>query len=309
MLNLCLTQKSIAHNINEVQNYLNDYDTQLSLVTKVLNLTPRLIEDLQLPNVFIYDSKPKNLEVLRGKHLSLQVDAVNYSGSPHEKRIIVSSLHGLTGSIPTDSLVMNFDLGDGKEGITISEIDKLTSTLKERNVPSVAIMSNVGCLKTKKPTRKYFYQLACTVKLIEEAGIKVSRVSLGGSNCIPYLSSVRSGFNCKVELRIGEAAFVGEIPGVAHFNQLDLSSPVAFLQCSIRERGRAIFLADFGYTHILREDISSSSIQILTQSSSHSLLRIKDKLTNSTLLIPLNYRGLAKLSSNVEIEPADVVLL
>ena len=299
MLQVLLDKGKVTHNFETTRRHLKRHDCHLTVVTKVFCLTPDILAGLPIPQgIEIYDTKTENIETLQRAGHTLMVDAKDFTGHAAERSVIVSDFSELPRIQPNREIVLNFDCGDGRGGFPPQRLDELIRLLNTIGRQNIRVMSNIGCLKANGPSARYFDTLGKVVRELDRAGLTVARVSMGGSNCLPYLASVRKRFAHPVELRVGEAIFMGKVPGNKTFDSIGLRPGTAFLQCPASKIGHETYLASFGYIHITRGDIDPRFGNILKQSSECSILKTKKPLHNGNLALPLEYRGLAKLSNN-----------
>lgn len=262
-----------------------------------------MINSINLKNNFIYDTRLDNLKLLNRLNENLLINFSSLKNiSNRNSRVIVSNMKDLESALQNNikNIYINFDLGDRREGFRINQKHNVINKIKSHNIKNkkLGLMSNTGCFRLKKPTIEYFSNLHRLGLYFTEKNIPLSFISIGGSNCLPFLEKENDILQ-RPELRIGEAIFIGTIPHSTF--DLGLKNNIVFLKAKIIKRNKSL-LIDKGYNQIDQSCIlSKSGYKILYQSSEVSCISLNKNLLgqidpDNYILIPLSYKGLSRLS-------------
>jgi predicted amino acid racemase len=156
MLRVTLDKKAVYQNVSALSEYLKVFGCDFSVVTKSLKLDRTVLTEIGLPHLMMFDTKEENIQVLREFGADITVNSHQYSGHKAEKRVIISDLESLKKDFGNRTLLLNFELGDKREGIELNKLEETINILKDIGVKSVEIMSNIGCLYRDKPDKNYF---------------------------------------------------------------------------------------------------------------------------------------------------------
>jgi predicted amino acid racemase len=297
-IEICLDISKINANLEKIAERVD----KVVVVTKCLDLTNELIKGLYLGDDFVYDTRLGNLKLLQEskKKLLLHYPLYKLVGD-QTSRVIVSTARELEDAARENvqSIYINFDLGDGKEGFLIEQKEDVLSSLRSAASydGEFVLMSNIGCFRSEGPSLAYFAKLSELKNYFMSGGVTISYLSVGGSNCLPFMIRKGNEF-AGDEIRVGEALLLGSIQHSS--DNCGLEQNTTFLKTNIIERIGA--LIDIGYTHIDQSCISEGSgIELGFQSSDKSSLILSEgavqrAIVNGDILIPLNYKGAARLS-------------
>lgn len=232
MAHLNIKISEIKRNILNITKYLNHYDIQWSLVTKVFSgdqeflrrlLTPDIIEKLHS----VGDSRLTSLKNLKAVHPDMRTiyikpparlyaaDVVQYADISLNSsyNTIVALNEAASKQNKTHQIILMVEMGELREGIERDNLINFYNRVFEMsNIEVIGLGSNLGCMYGVEPTYDKLLQLSLYKKLIEcKFNKKMALVSGGSSITLPLIEqgNVPPEIN---HFRIGEAAFFGTSP-------------------------------------------------------------------------------------------------
>lgn len=299
-MELIVNDKGVTDNFYKIKSFLNEKRVSLRVVTKSIDLTEYLPSFTKEHDLF-YDLKEKNITTLRYKNIWFP--AGFNANQEYGATEIIDSIDALN-SKSRNAQIIFMNLMDDREGVDLQDINKLTIKLKLLGLSQVILASNVGCFKKDFSISEYFYAWKEMVDRFSRNGIHVTTVSLGSSNLIPSIDMINFRSSTKIELRVGEAIFLGTYADI-NSNLLSLSKDnfSASIQILKRLGGRQYLVAG-GYTKFDEDSFLPNQNRILNQTSDHSLFELSKNIHiyNEKIILTLSYSGLARLSENKNIQ-------
>lgn len=292
-----IDKKRFIDNLKMVGEFLKRRNCDLVVSTKSLRLSKdvmRIFTDTQR----FYDSNSDNIKLLiRAGKETISRDQITQS----RHSIVVTRKNELTTlNKNVHSLYLYFDFGDGREGFSLNEVPTLLPRLKKLSPKNLTIASHIGCMSDKRPSRQYFSKFLSVRRFLEQNGLKVSKFSLGGSDCLPFLDLFDD--DVCIELRIGNAILFGSYDKVKS-TILPLNKNNVFFTTRILKRlDSGKNLCEFGYSQLEQRDICSGSHKIIKQSAGYSIVETKTTQKKELLRIPITYEGLSKLTENRNVQ-------
>jgi predicted amino acid racemase len=332
----------IIENAAKMKQLCNDNDIALSVAVKVLAGHGEIVKRLAESGIdCICDSRIMNLEaykdiaaekwLIREPAFSEIEDVITYSDVSVNSEINTIRLlnqeakkHGKAHKI-----ILMYELGDLREGANKEEIDALIEQcLQLTHITLYGIGANLGCFGAIMPSAENMQELTdLAVYLENKYDIKLN-ISGGSSNAYEMLEAhtLPSRVN---NLRIGEAIFLGQIPGVekeiAHFhkNNFILKAQIVEIKekpsvprgaSGVDSFGKPPEIKDKGIRKrallaVGKQDVSpenmfptDNAIEILGGSSDYTIADITDSKidykTGDILSFTLNYAGVLQLMTS-----------
>lgn len=232
MAHLNIKINDIKQNIRNITRYLQEYDIQWSLVTKVFSgdleflrrvLTPDVIKNLHS----VGDSRLTSLKNLKAVHPDMRTIYIKPPARVYVDEIVQYADISLNSSYNTivalndaakkqkkiHKIILMVEMGELREGIDRENLITFYKRVFEMsNIEVIGLGSNLGCMYGVEPSFDKLLQLTLYKKLIEcKFNKNIDLISGGSSITLPLLEqgNVPPEIN---HFRIGEAAFFGTSP-------------------------------------------------------------------------------------------------
>ena len=230
-LRLILNRSALHKNYRIIKNYLDQRGFSLTVVTKLLQSHPDLMNLLKNMEIdCVADSYPQNLKkqsfsdcwnlcISSPDVLNVTLDNSHLSVHSNFKTIHALRDRAAKLNIVHEILLM-IDMGDWREGFPIDYLKnniEWFADLKPLSLRGIAI--NLSCFAGVKLQKHHLQELIDIAHLIREKQ-SFNLLSLGNSAAIPFIEgwdskSMKLWDNIDWNLRIGEALFCGTLPGTS----------------------------------------------------------------------------------------------
>ena len=298
----------VRQNVARIADYLAGFGATLTVVTKVVQLSPQLIDRIGLAGCPLYDTDVRNCRTILQAGARLlcsqeKREQIGITGIPEEAQIEayaetvkeISTLASGTG-IPTVYL----DIDEGRDGIRPEQFGRLASVLHASGRPKINVVCNVRCDADSQSPANFFMPLHASIIELERLGVSVAHASLGGSAVLPHVAQAAIPLGAvgkSVSVRVGESVLNGSVPhsdGPLH--ELDLRNALSVRLPILRKRSANLYLIAAGYSVLEQSSIAIDELTIRRQWSEHTLLECPDSSVVGDLVeIPLTYTGAARL--------------
>ena len=230
-LTLDINRDILSRNWSVLKSYLDDKDFSITIVSKVVQSHPALLEVMEELGIqVIADSYPQNLSsgqfserwtlcitspqdalnVIRGSNLSV-----------HSNFVTLQEFQSACKQADeSHEVLLMIDMGDWREGFPVDFL--LQNLDKLENIDPLVIRGlaiNLSCFAGVQLADKHINELLeVATKIREKVSIKM--LSIGNSSALPYLESwnqIHRKFWPDIDwnVRIGEALFCGTLPGTS----------------------------------------------------------------------------------------------
>lgn len=239
-LSLELNKDILNNNWNILKSYLDDRGFSTTVVAKVVQSNPAVIEVLEELGIQrIADSYPQNFKSGGFSErwnlcISSPDDAFDVIEqcqlSVHSNfETLKAFQRACSKAQKSHEVLLMIDMGDWREGFPadflLANLNKLEN-IKPLNIRGLAI--NLSCFAGVQLSEKHIYNLKQLANKISKI-IPMKMLSIGNSSALPYIESWNQAhrkFQPEFDwnLRIGEALFCGTLPGTSQ-SILNLSNP------------------------------------------------------------------------------------
>jgi len=232
MAKLKIYPKRIIQNIQKMNQYMQKYNKEWSLVTKVLGGHKKTLEkilnsDEILGTHSIADSRVSNLKVIKNINKNLVTMYLKPPGKSYIKEVVkyadislntdFNTIHALSEEAQRQKrihrIIIMIEMGELREGVTREKfLDFYEKVFNLKNINVIGIGANLGCMYGIEPTFDKLIQLILYEQLVEMKFNKDLELISGGSSItLPLLSKGKIPKRVN-HLRIGEAVFLGTSP-------------------------------------------------------------------------------------------------
>ncbi|PKR80824.1 amino-acid racemase [Brumimicrobium salinarum] len=232
MATLKIKSSGIIDNILAISSFLQQHEIHWSLITKVFSGDVEFMKQILKPEVIenihsIGDSRLTSLKNIKKVNPSIRTIYIKPPAKIYAKEIVEFADVSLNTSIHTlkaldkaakeqqkiHKVIIMIELGELREGVLGNKIiDFYRAVFALKNVETIGLGANLGCMYGVEPTYDKLMQLELYGKLIEATFDKKLALFSGGSSItLPLLeeNNIPKSIN---HFRIGEAAFFGTSP-------------------------------------------------------------------------------------------------
>ncbi len=232
MAELVIDTNAIISNIRKLSAYMDKYDKQWSLVTKVfsgdIDFLKKILTDDVIAGIHsVGDSRLsslKNLKKVNPGMITIYIkppaaiyadDVVKYADiSANSSLTTIKALNqAAIKQKKIHKIIIMIELGELREGVKRADfIEFYEKIFQLSNIEVLGLGSNLGCMYGVEPTYDKLLQLCLYKELIQAKFEKhIDLISGGSSITLPLLArnTVPADMN---HFRIGEAAFFGTSP-------------------------------------------------------------------------------------------------
>ena len=230
-LRLILNRSALCKNYGILKKYLDQRAFSLTVVTKLLQSHPDLMNLLKTMEIdCVADSYPQNLNkqsftdcwnlcIPNPATMNLILDHSHLSVHSNFKTI-QELRHAAAKLNINHEILLMIDMGDWREGFPITYLKNnlgYFADLKPLTLRGIAI--NLSCFAGVKLQQHHLQDFIDIARLIREKQ-SFNLLSLGNSSAIPFIElwdskKMKLWDNIDWNLRIGEALFCGTLPGIS----------------------------------------------------------------------------------------------